>query len=87
MKFNAAAAREFANNLGYMDGAGPEVRLWLHSAIDAADAAQQDAARYRWLREGNFMPMDLCGCCQMMGADLDSAIDSEKTKANAEAAQ
>ena len=43
MKFDAAAAREFANGLGYLDGAGPEVRLWLHNAIDAVDAAQQDA--------------------------------------------
>lgn len=56
MKFDAAAAREFANSLGYLDGAGPEVRLWLHNAIDAVDAAHKDAERIEWLNGAIFMP-------------------------------
>ena len=45
-------------------------------ALEAAlRQAREDAKRYQWIRSGNFVPHDLCGCCYLPGDELDAAID------------
>lgn len=44
----AKRERDFANSLGYLDGAGSEIRLHLHNLCDAVEslAAERDALKH-----------------------------------------
>jgi multidrug resistance efflux pump len=52
------------------------LRLRIEALEAALRQARKDAKRYQWIRSGNVVPHDLCGCCYLPGDELDAAIDA-----------
>ena len=67
-----AQANKEANDLADMLNDAADRIEALESALRQA---REDAKRYQWIRSGNFVPHDLCGCCYLPGDELDAAID------------